>query len=136
MPFGKSETEADTESETETDSESVPALGRDSRPSMLRLPPMRRVIVQYRVKPDRVTEHETLIRGVFDELEKKTPPGIRYGAFKQSDGVSFVHIAFVEADKNPLDALDAFKAFTENIKDRCDQLPTTTVLSDVRTYGL
>jgi quinol monooxygenase YgiN len=96
---------------------------------------MRRVMVQYRVKPDRIAEHESLIRAVFEELVKKAPGGIRYGAFKQADGVSFVHIAFVDAEGHPLDAIDAFKAFTERIKDRCEQVPATSVLSDVGAYG-
>ena len=52
----------------------------------------RRVLVRYKVKPERVEEHEALIRAVFDELAAAAPPGISYGAFKQPDGVSFVHV--------------------------------------------
>lgn len=96
---------------------------------------MRRVIVRYKVKPDRVEEHEGLIRAVFDELAKTAPPGIRYGAFKQPDGVSFVHIAFVEAEKNPLDAIAAFKAFGEKLKERCDEAPAVVDLKAVGAYG-
>jgi hypothetical protein len=93
-------------------------------------------MVSYRVKPDRVAEHEGLIRAVFEELAVTAPKGIRYGAFKRPDGVSFVHIAFVEAAANPLDAVAAFKAFTAEIKDRCDELPATVVLAPVGAYGL
>jgi hypothetical protein len=96
---------------------------------------MRRVIVRYKVKKERVTEHEALIKAVFDELSKKAPEGIRYGAFKMADGLSFAHIAFISVDKNPLDDVAAFKAFTANIKDRCDELPATTELTDVGAYG-
>src|SRR5512143_1189322 len=97
---------------------------------------MRRVIVTYKVKPERVEEHEALIRAVFDELAKTKPDGLRYGAFKRPDGVSFVHTAFVSVDQNPLDSLAAFKAFTAQIKDRCDELPVTTVLAPIGTYDL
>jgi hypothetical protein len=97
---------------------------------------MRRVLVRYKVKPDRVAEHEQLVRSVFDELAKTAPAGIRYGAFKQADGVSFVHLAFVEAAKNPLDAIAAFRAFTERIKERCDEPPATVDLAEVGNYGL
>ena len=97
---------------------------------------MRRVIVRYRVKPERVEEHEGLIRAVFEELAKKAPEGLRYGAFKQPDGVSFVHTAFVSAERNPLDAIAAFKAFTANVKDRCDEPPTTVELTEIGAFQL
>jgi hypothetical protein len=97
---------------------------------------MRRVIVSYKVKAERVEEHEALIRAVFDELAKEAPAGIRYGAFKQADGVSFVHVAFVSAETNPLDALGAFKAFTAKIRERCVEPPTVVDLTEVGVFGL
>jgi hypothetical protein len=96
---------------------------------------MRRVIVRYKVKKERVEEHEALIRAVFEELAQAAPPGIRYGAFKQSDGVSFVHVAFIDAEKNPLDAIAAFKAFTARIGERCDEPPQAIDLATVGAYG-
>jgi hypothetical protein len=97
---------------------------------------MRRVIVRYKVKKDRVEEHEALVRAVFAELAQSAPEGIRYGAFKQADGVSFVHVAFIDAPANPLQALAAFKAFTANIADRCDDPPVTSELTAVGAFGL
>jgi hypothetical protein len=96
---------------------------------------MRRVIVRYKVKTDRVAEHETLLRAVFAELAKTEPKGIRYGAFKQPDGVSFAHIAFIDAEKNPLEGIAAFQAFTAKIRERCDEAPVTTELTAVGTFG-
>ena len=96
---------------------------------------MRNVMVRYQVKPGRVAEHETLLRAVFDELAKTAPKGIRYGAFKQSDGVSFVHVGFIEAEPNPLDAIGAFKAFTAQIRERCDDPPSAVDLVGVGAYG-
>ena len=95
----------------------------------------RKVLVQYRVKPERVAEHEGLIHAVFAELSATAPDGIRYGAFKRADGVSFVHFALVSADKNPLDAVTAFKAFGERIKERCDAPPEVTELTEVGAFG-
>ena len=95
----------------------------------------RRVMVRYTVKPERVEEHEALIRAVFHELAEKAPAGIRYGAFKQPDGVSFVHVAFISAEKNPLDAIAAFKAFTARIRERCDDPPSTVELSEIGSFG-
>ena len=97
---------------------------------------MRRVIVRYKVKPERVVEHEGLIRAVFEDLARTRPEGLRYGAYRQPDGVSFVHVAFIAGDQNPLDASAAFKAFVAGVKDRCDELPVTTALDEVGAYGL
>lgn len=96
---------------------------------------MRRVMVRYRVKPERVAEHEALIQDVFTELTRAKPEGLRYGAYKQADGVSFVHIAFVAAEPNPLESIAAFKAFTAEIKDRCDEPPTSSVYTEVAAFG-
>jgi hypothetical protein len=97
---------------------------------------MRRVMVRYKVKPERVAEHEALVRAVFDELARTAPPGLRYGAYKQPDGVSFVHVAFVAAERNPLDDCAAFKAFTANIRERCDDPPATAGLEEIGAFGL
>ncbi len=97
---------------------------------------MKRVMVRYRVKPDRVEENEQLIRAVFAELERQSPDGIRYASFKQDDGASFVHVASVEGDSNPLQELDAFKAFTAGIRERCDEPPVVVELSEIGSYRL
>jgi hypothetical protein len=96
----------------------------------------RRVMVRYTVKPARVAEHEALIRAVFAELAETSPAGIRYGAYKQPDGVSFVHVAFITAEKNPLESIAAFQAFTARIRERCDEPPSTVELTEVGSFGL
>jgi hypothetical protein len=93
-------------------------------------------MVRYRVKPERVAEHEALIRNVFAELVTTAPAGIRYAAYKQPDGVSFVHVALIEADRNPLDGIAAFRAFTAGIRERCDEPPTTVDLAEIGAFGL
>jgi hypothetical protein len=94
----------------------------------------RKVIVQYKLKADRVEEHEALIRAVFDELARTAPDGIRYAAFKQADGVSYVHVAFVAAKDNPLNAIAAFKAFTARIGERCVEPPKTLEMTELAAY--
>lgn len=96
---------------------------------------MRRVMVRYKVKPERVEEHEALIRAVYEELKQKAPPGIRYGTFKQPDGLSFVHFALVAVDPSPLNGLAAFQAFIAKVGERCDEPPVTVVLTEVGSYG-
>lgn len=96
----------------------------------------RRVIVRYRVKPDRVAENEELVRGVYDELHRSQAAGIRYATFRLDDGMSFVHLASTETEdgRNPLSDLPAFKRFQENLGDRCDDAPVVTELREIGSY--
>lgn len=100
-------------------------------------PAERRVVVRYKVKPERVEEHEALIRRVFAELEERRPAGLAYQALKLEDGVSFVHIAAVStADgQNPLTELASFKAFSANIAERCDEKPVAANVATAFVVG-
>ncbi len=97
---------------------------------------MKRMMVRYKVNADRAAENEGYIAKVFGQLKHEQPAGLRYASFKQSDGVSFVHIVSLEAadGSNPLGQLSAFKAFTAQIKDRCDEPPVATELEEVGSY--
>jgi len=97
---------------------------------------MKRVIVRYRVKSDYASENRQYVNNVFNELEKNAPAGIRYASFVQPDGVSFVHIASIETEdgSNPLTELQAFKDFQEEIKDRCEEGPTSSPLIEIGSY--
>ena len=97
---------------------------------------MRRVMVRYKVKPDRAEENEELVRAVYEELAQSEPDGIRYATFKLEDGVSFVHLAESEEDSNPLPELEAFKRFQAEIKDRCEEPPVATPLTEVGSFRL
>ena len=97
---------------------------------------MKRVMVRYRVKAERLREHVDYITEVFGQLRREQPAGIRYAAFRLDDQVSFVHVASIEtADgTNPLNGLAAFRAFTERIKDRCDEPPVAVDLQEIGAY--
>jgi hypothetical protein len=97
---------------------------------------MKRVMVRYRVKAERVEENERYIGKVFEQLDRERPVGLRYASFKLDDGVSFVHIVSVDTvdGVDPLRALPAFTAFTASIKERCDEPPVVAHLSEVGSY--
>ena len=97
---------------------------------------MKQVMVRYKVKPDRATENEQLVRAVYDELQRTEPAGLRYATFQLDDGVSFVHIASTKTDDghNPLSELKAFRQFQEDIADRLDEGPVVTALHEVGSY--
>ena len=96
---------------------------------------MKTVMVRYKLKPESVADNEALIKQVFVQLARDKPAGVRYQVFKQADGVSFVHLsAFDNPDGNPLTQLDAFKAFTAGIKERCVEPPVPVELQQLGRY--
>lgn len=97
---------------------------------------MHQVMVRYKVKPEHAARNETLVRNVYDELAAIAPAGLRYATFALDDGLSFVHFASIEGDGNPLTEIAAFRAFTENIEDRCDEPPRPVALRAIGSYGL
>ncbi len=97
---------------------------------------MKRVMVRYKVRAERAADNERYIQAVFAQLDRERPAGLRYATFKLDDGISFVHVASVEATDggNPLAALTAFKEFTAQIKERCEEPPVTSELHEVGSY--
>ena len=96
---------------------------------------MKTVMVRYQLKPECVADNEALVKQVFVQLARDKPSGMRYQVFKQTDGVSFVHLsAFDSPEGNPLTQLEAFKSFVAGIKDRCVQLPVTVELQQLGRY--
>jgi hypothetical protein len=96
---------------------------------------MKRVLVRYRVKADLAAENEAFVKGVFEDLARTAPSGLRYSSLKLEDGVTFVHIMDAEAGAT-LTSLPAFKAFSEKIRDRCDDQPIATEFVVVGNYHL
>jgi hypothetical protein len=98
---------------------------------------MKRMMVRYKLKADRVAENERYVTSVFEQLNREKPPGLRYATFKLADGVSFMHIVSHEAAdaSNALTELPAFKAFSAEIRDRCEEPPVATDLQVIGSYA-
>jgi hypothetical protein len=96
---------------------------------------MTRVMVRYKVKPEQVARNEELVRAVYAELARTEPDGLRYATVRLADGVTFVHVA-VEDGPSPLPDVEAFKAFTKDIAERCDEPPVVSELREVGSYRL
>ncbi len=97
---------------------------------------MKRVVVRYKTKPDRADENQALVENVFKELADSDPDGLRYATFRLEDGVTFVHVAFIEGDQNPLSEVAAFKEFQREIGDRCEEPPAAQDATVVGSYRL
>jgi hypothetical protein len=95
---------------------------------------MKQVMVRYKVKPERVEENEALVRAVYDELRRVEPAGLRYATYKLDDGVSFVHLAESEGERSPLQELQAFQEFLENLRSRTEEGPVVTELDPIGSF--
>ena len=95
-------------------------------------------IVRYKVKADQAEQNKAYVRAVFEELDANKPEGLRYVSFCLADGVSFVHIAVVEAEDgaNPLQQSAAFSEFIADIRDRCEEPPVASSAEIVGSYRL
>jgi len=73
---------------------------------------------------------------VFTELAAEQPDGLRYASFRLDDGVSFVHVAVLDADHNLLSDSAAFAKFQFGIKDRCADGPAASDATVIGSYRL
>ncbi len=96
---------------------------------------MEKVIVRYKVKPDKVEENEQLVKEVYKQLHQEKPDGLSYATFKLEDGLTFIHVAvYIGEGKAPLPGFQAFKNFTANVKDRCDEPPVVNQVTEIGSY--
>lgn len=98
---------------------------------------MKKVIVLYQVKANKVEENEVLIKEVYKQLHQRKIKGFHYITFKMEDNVSFVHIAFSDNEEanTAFSNLQAFKNFQANIKDRCSELPIATLITIIGSHN-
>jgi hypothetical protein len=92
------------------------------------------VVVRYQTKPEAAERNQDLVRQVFAELGRERPDGLRYATFRLADGVSFVHVVFVEGDADPLSRSAAFAEFQRELPDRLAEPPTRSRATLVGSY--
>jgi len=95
------------------------------------------IVVRYRPLVDRADHNQRLVEDVFQELNEANPDGVRYATLRLADG-SFLHIADVAADPNPLSEVAAFGRFQAGIAERCEpgEAPHAQPATVVGNYGL
>lgn len=95
------------------------------------------VIARYQVRPEFAAENEALVRGVYEQLRREQPEGLRYAAFVEEDGVSFTHTLFAgDAEAAAaLPRLEAFRRFRAGLAERCVEGPVLTRLGEVASFG-
>jgi hypothetical protein len=94
-------------------------------------------MVRYKLHPDRVEENETLVKAVYEQLNRERPDGLQYATFQLPDGVSFMHLVF-ETDQpgRILNEFAAFKTFSAEVASRCEEPPVATELRLVGSYNM
>jgi hypothetical protein len=94
-------------------------------------------MVRYKVLPDRAAENETLVKAVYEQLNRERPADLRYITFKLPDGVSFMHVV-IETDQpgRILGEVAAFKAFAGSVESRCEEPPVVTEITVVGSYNV
>jgi hypothetical protein len=93
-------------------------------------------VIRYRTKPEQADENERLIREVFAELARNDPKGLQYATFRLDDGVSFVHVAVLDGEENPLTSSPAFAAFQAGVAERCAEGPIPADATAIGNFRL
>jgi hypothetical protein len=80
---------------------------------------MSTIVVRYRPRDADADTNQRLIEDVFADLADTAPDGIRYTAWRLADG-TFLHVAELDSDDNPLPRSPAFQHFLAGIDARCE----------------
>jgi hypothetical protein len=91
-------------------------------------------VVRYETRPEAADENRRLVEAVYAELNAGQPDGLCYATFRLADGVTFVHIAITEGERNPLMETAAFQEFQRGIGDRLVRPPVHAEAEVVGSY--
>ena len=93
-------------------------------------------VIRYTTHPEAADENERLVRAVYAELAGQQPDGLHYATLRLDDGVTFVHIAVLDGDQNPLPAMAAFGEFQAGLQSRCAEGPAPAGATVIGSYRL
>lgn len=98
---------------------------------------MKTTLITYRVKADKVGEHEALIKAVFHQLQAELPTGISYRVINTGDN-SFAHLVTFEreAAHQNFTNMEAFQNFQAAIKSRLEAPPLVQDSNEIGMYPL
>ncbi|MDB5533736.1 MAG: hypothetical protein JWO28_2051 [Hyphomicrobiales bacterium] len=96
---------------------------------------MKRTLIRYKTKPEATGQNRSLIEAVFQELNTKSPEGVRYMALMLDDG-SFVHFVETDGEASVLQQLDTFQTFQTGIRERCSEPPQPAQATIVGSYRM
>jgi len=97
---------------------------------------MKVMLIQAKVRPEKVSEVEAQAKRVFSAIDSAKPEGVWYASCKLSDSVSFVILLGFEGEDNPLMKLPEFNEFQESLKTVLSAPPMQEPLQIVGSYRL
>jgi hypothetical protein len=96
----------------------------------------RQTTVRYTTRDEQAAaENQRLIDAVFAEPAETRPDGLRYTVTRLDDGLSFVHVAVVTGESNPLLENAAFRAFSSTVGERAVEPPVAVSGEVVASFG-
>jgi len=97
---------------------------------------MKKRMIRYKVKKEKVAENEALIKEVYRQLKEKQPKDLSYATYKLEDGQTFVHLVSHDNEgAYSLTELPAFRNFQANIKDRYEEPAVVMDITEIGSYG-
>ncbi|GAA0371488.1 hypothetical protein GCM10009541_12540 [Micromonospora gifhornensis] len=96
---------------------------------------MTTMLITYRVRPERLDEHLSLLDEVYRELAHTRPPGLRYQSLRLDDGHCFIDVVIGPHLPAPLPSLPAFVRYRAGFDERCQDFEMSEV-SVVGSYGM
>ncbi len=76
------------------------------------------IVVRYQPTAEHADENQHLVEAVFAELAENRTDGIHYATWRLADN-TFIHIADITTEPNPLATNTAFQRFQTGILERC-----------------
>ncbi len=92
------------------------------------------VTVSYRTNPEAAVENVRLVEGVYAALARLQPSDFQYSTLRLADGVTFLHIAHIDGEENPLTSLPEFAEFQRELTQRCVQPPAPSEAKLIGAY--
>ena len=93
-------------------------------------------VITYKTKAESADENARLVAAVYAELAKEQPEGLKYATFRLDDGVSFVHVALLDGEVNPLSTSAAFAEVQADMATRLVDGPVPSDATVVGSYRL
>lgn len=93
-----------------------------------------RFMVSYKVLPERLDDHATLLAAAFAELAEVRPDGLRYEVHVLPDGLNHVELVQGADVVAALATLPAFQAYRADLEDRCEAPVSMVELVQVHSY--
>jgi hypothetical protein len=95
------------------------------------------LMIQAKVKDDKVAEVEAAAKAMFAAIDEAGPKGVRYASCKQRDGVTFViFLAVEDGIENPLPAVPEFLQFQQSLPGWLVEPSAPEPLTVVGSYNL